>query len=284
MVDTYRRIQFEDDEMRKSKALINPPSETSLSLIQETLDQNRTLLIAGVCTVQYRGRATSTLEEGERLLFIKADGNVLVHRPTGLEPINYMSSTSNSIADRNTGGCFFHTTFVENELVITILNRKLREHLKISFTHISAILSLDFVDSGDFYLYASEKDMQRAILLKPVLIEEGFRVINYEKKITPGFIDVYGMDSQGRFVVVEIKRRSADRSAVMQLQKYLNVIRGERNNNVRGIVAAPRLSKGVQKLLATLNIEFKMLDPKTCAELLDKTRQRDTLDRYFNAN
>jgi hypothetical protein len=253
-------------------------------LIQEALDQNRTLLIAGMCTVQYRGRATSILEDGERLLFIKADGNVMVHRPTGLEPINYMSSSSDSAADRKTSGCFFHTNLTGNQLVITILNRKLSEHLKISFTNISAVLSLDIVDNGNFYLYASEKDMQRAILLKPALIEEGFRVINYEKRITPGFIDVYGMDSQGRFVVVEIKRRSADKSAVMQLQKYLDVIRGERTDKVRGIIAAPRVSKGIQKLLVTLNIEFKMLDPKTCAELLDKTRQRDTLDRYFDVS
>jgi RecB family endonuclease NucS len=267
--------------MQKSKALINPSSDFSLALIQEALEYNRTLVIAGLCNVQYRGRATSTLEEGERLLCIKADGNVLVHRPRGLEPINYMSSSSDSMADRKTSGCFFHTTLAGNQLVITVLNRKLREQLKITFTNISAILSLDFVDSGAFYLYATEKDMQRAILLKPALIEEGFRVINYEKRIAPGFIDVYGIDSQGQFVVVEIKRRTANRSAVMQLQKYLDVIRGERSDQVRGIIAAPRISKGVQQLLVTLNIEFKLVDPKTCAELLDKTRQRDTLDRYF---
>ena len=270
--------------MQKSKALINPSSEPSLALIQEALNHNRTLVIAGLCNVQYRGRATSTLEDGERLLFIKADGNVLVHRPSGLEPINYMSSSSDSTVDRTASSCFFQTSLVENQLEISVLNRKLRERLKISFNNISAILSLDFTDKGAFYLYASEKDMQQAILLKPTLIEDGFRVINYEKRIPPGFIDVYGIDSQGQFVVVEIKRKTADRSAVMQLQKYLDVIRGERTEQVRGIIAAPRISKGVQKLLVTLNIEFKMVDPKTCAELLDKTRPRETLDRYFDGD
>lgn len=270
--------------MQKSKALINPSSESSLALVQEALDRNRTLVIAGMCNVQYRGRATSTLEEGERLLFIKADGNVLVHRPSGLEPINYMSSSSDSTVERKASGCFFHTTLVENKLEMTVLNRKLREHLKISFTTISAILSLDFIDEGAFYLYASEKDMQRAIILKPTLIEEGFRVINYEKRISPGFIDVYGIDSQGQFVVIEIKRKTANRSAVMQLQKYLDVIRGERTEQVRGVIVAPRISKGVQKLLVTLNIEYKMVDPKTCAQLLDKTRSRYSLDRYFDGD
>ena len=48
--------------MQKSKALINPSSDSSLALIQEALDQNRTLVIAGLCNVQYRGRATSTLQ------------------------------------------------------------------------------------------------------------------------------------------------------------------------------------------------------------------------------
>ncbi len=284
MTETNQSAQDKDDTMLKSKALINPTSDISLSLIQEGVNHNRTLLIAGICTVEYHGRANSTLENGERMLFIKADGNVLVHRPTGLEPINYMSSSSSSPVDRNISGSLIHPTLKGNQLIISILNRKLREHLKISFTNISAILSLDFIDDGNFFLYASEKDMQRAILLKPALIENGFRIINYEKRITPGFIDVYGMDSTGRFVVVEIKRGTANRSAVMQLQKYLDVIRGERNESVRGIIAAPRVSKSVQKLLIALNIEFKLLDPKTCAELLDKSIPRDTLDRYFDVD
>jgi RecB family endonuclease NucS len=126
--------------------------------------------------------------------------------------------------------------------------------------------------------------MQRAVLAHPSLIEEGFRPITYEKRVTPGFIDVYGVDAQGRFVVVEIKRKTGSRAAALQLAKYLEVVRGDRDEGVRGVLAAPSLGRGVQKLLSTLNLEFKSLDPRRCAELLDRVRREEGLDAYFTSS
>ena len=90
----------------------------------------------------------------------------------------------------------------------------------------------------------------------------------------PGFIDVYGTDEKGRFVVVEIKRKTAGRRAALQLSKYVEAIRGMVNREVRGILAAPHLGKGVQRLLMTLGLDFKALDPKTCAEVLTRSRTK----------
>jgi RecB family endonuclease NucS len=63
--------------------------------------------------------------------------------------------------------------------------------------------------------------MQKAILLEPSLLEEDFKPISYEKKVEPGFVDVYGVDKKGRFVVVEIKRKTAGKEAALQLAKYI---------------------------------------------------------------
>ncbi len=71
------------------------------------------------------------------------------------------------------------------------------------------VSALNLSDSGDFLLHASEDDMHRAILLKPELLEEGFKPISWEKKVEPGFVDIYGEDKNGKLVIVEVKRKTA---------------------------------------------------------------------------
>lgn len=270
--------------------LKRPVPDEALKTLRSGLSNQRTVVIAGVCNVRYTGRARSTLEDGERLVIVKADGNVLVHRPTGMEPVNYMSSTGKEGASeltrrtRTPSGCLFETSVDGSNVILKVVQRRSRESLTIIFRDVYAMTLLNLVDTGTFALHASEKDMQRAVLAYPSLIEEGFRPITYEKRVTPGFIDVYGVDAQGRFVVVEIKRKTGSRAAALQLAKYLEVVRGDRDEGVRGVLAAPSLGRGVQKLLSTLNLEFKPLDPRRCAELLDRVRREEGLDAYFTSS
>lgn len=270
--------------------LKQPLLDEALKALRRGLSNQRTVVIAGVCNVKYNGRARSTLEDGERLVIVKADGNVLVHRPTGLEPVNYMPSTGkerSSELTRRVGmpqGCLFETSVDGSNMILKAIQRKSRESLTIIFREVYAMTLLSLVDGGTFALHASEKDMQRAVLAHPNLIEEGFRPITYEKRVTPGFIDVYGVDAQGRFVVVEIKRKTGNKAAALQLAKYMKVIRGDRDEGVRGVLAAPSLGRGVQKLLSTLNLEFTPLDPRRCAELLDRVRRDEGLDAYFRSS
>ena len=114
------------------------------------------------------------------------------------------------------------------------------------------------------------------------LLEEGFEPISFEKKVDPGFIDVYGMDKNGKLVVVEIKRKSADKQAVIQLSKYVKSIKSRVNREVRGILVAPDLARGVQTFLETSSLEFKPLDPKQCESVLRRTRDMK-LDTFFPA-
>ncbi len=266
--------------------LTHPILTEAATALRRGLAQQRTIVIAGVCSVRYRGRARSTLEEGARLVIVKADGNVLIHRPTGLEPVNYMPSAGKERAtpsSRRSGapsGCLFETRVDGSTLSLTAVQRRSRERLTIVFRDIYTLSVLNLVDSGVFALHASEKDMQRAVLVRPSLIEEGFRPIIDEKRVPPGFIDVFGVDEAGHVVVVEIKRTVGSKAAALQLAKYLEVVRGDRGAAVRGILAAPRLGRGVQPLLATLNLEFKSLDPRRCAEVLDRERWVAGLDAY----
>jgi RecB family endonuclease NucS len=65
------------------------------------------------------------------------------------------------------------------------------------------------------------------------------------------------------------------------LAKYVEPIKAKVNREVRAVLVAPSLAKDVQRLLVTLGLEFKSLDPKTCAEVLKKT-ENSKLESFFN--
>ncbi len=239
--------------------------------IEKALFQKRTLIIAGNCHVHYSGRARSTLDPGERLLIIKEDGSLLVHRPVGYEPVNWQPA-----------GSVFHVQIKPGELEIHGVRQKPRESVRITFTEVLLVSALSLADTGEFLLYATEDDMHRAILLKPDLFEEGFKPISWEKKVEPGFVDVYGEDKEGRLVVIEVKRKTANKEAALQLAKYIEPIRGKINRELRGVLVAPDIGKDVQRLLLTLGLEFKSLDPKKCAEVL-KRASNAKLETFFNS-
>jgi len=248
----------------------NPTVEKAVSLVRDAFSKQKALLIVGNCWVDYRGRASSKLELGERIVIFKEDGSLLVHRPVGYEPVNWQPP-----------GCVFHASAVGKVLQIRAVRRKPPESVRISFDNVYLLSVLSLVDKGEFALHASEEDMQKAILMEPSLVEDGFKPISYEKKVEPGFVDVYGVDKAGRFVVVEIKRKTANKEAALQLAKYVEAVRGLVNREVRGILAAPSLAKGVQRLLVSLGLDFKALDPKKCAEVLSGKAETRRLHEFF---
>jgi RecB family endonuclease NucS len=255
----------------KLSVLTEPTLEETKIVIEKAFVQRKTIFIAGNCRVDYTGRANSKLEIGERFLIIKSDGSLLVHRPTGYEPVNWQPS-----------GSIFHVQTQDNILEIQAIRQKHKENVKIQFSKIYTVTTIMLLDAGEFILNASEEDMHRAILLNPELIEEGFKPISWEKKVEPGFVDVYGMDKTGRLVVIEVKRKAATKKAVLQLAKYIEAIKQKADRQVRGIIAAPDLGKDVHALLITNGLEYKELHPKKCAEILKKTGPTIKLEQFFN--
>jgi endonuclease len=251
--------------------LTHPTLADAAKLIEKAFAQRRTLIVAGTCHVHYVGRASSTLEPGERMLIIKADGSLLVHRPVGYEPVNWQPA-----------GSIFHVQVKDGDnLEVHAVRQKPRENVKITFTDVLMVSAMNLDDSGEFMLFASEEDMHRAIILKPELFEEGFKPISWEKKVEPGFVDIYGEDKNGKLVIVEVKRKTASKEAALQLAKYIEPIKAKINRELRAVLVAPSLGKDVQRLLATLGLEYKALDPKTCAEVLRKT-ENSKLESFFN--
>jgi len=262
---------------------VEPSLREAAEIIKENL-RKRVILVVGKCWVNYRGRASSKLGLGERMVIIKEDGALLVHRPKGYEPVNWMPG----------GKLSFYIKLISEEqltvkqrsknspstgvLLIKAVRRKPAETVNIFISSVYLLSVLKIADEAEFSLYASEEDMQKAILLEPSLVEDGFRPVAYEKKVEPGFLDVYGVDKNGRFVVVEIKRKTAGKEAALQLAKYVESVREAVNREVRGILVAPSIAKGVQRVLTTLGLDFKALNPKRCAEILARMETKKLED------
>ena len=250
--------------------LQNPSLKDAADIIKQGISRHRTVVIAGKCIVDYDGRASSKLEIGERLVIFKPDGSALVHRPKDYSPVNWQPS-----------GSIFSTKLGKDELVIRVFRRKEKESMVICFTELQMVSVMDLIDNGEFTLYASEKEMQEAILFKPALLESGFRPMSKEMAVDPGFIDIIGYDVNGILTVVEIKRVKANKKAVEQLKKYMDVIDLDENRLVRAILVAPEITDNGLELLLELGYEFKALTPQECSEIL-KQKKGTPLTAFFN--
>ncbi len=259
-----------DDAKRASTILQNPDISSAIPIVKRALSEHKTLIVVGECSVEYSGRAVSKLKTGDCIVIIKSDGSVLVHRPSDYAPVNWQPP-----------GCLFETLALRDKILLRAVRQRPREVVRILFSKLQLVGVLDLVDEGEFALYASEEDMRRAILAHPDMVESGFRVIKYEKRVNPGFIDVYGIDATGRLTVIEVKRRAAGKTAVLQLARYVEALKGS-EKEVRGIIVAPGLAKGSQTLLATLNLEFIALSPEKCANILVRARNEKGLDSYIH--
>jgi hypothetical protein len=239
----------------------NPSLEEAHDTIKSGISRKKTVIVVGSCTVNYEGRASSELGLGERICIFKPDGSAQIHRPRDSVPVNWQPP-----------GSLFRTRHDDDGLLMRIFRRKANEVLEVRFKEIMMLAALDLVDVAAFNLYASEEDMKKAILLQPNLLEEGFRPIASEKPVEPGFIDILGRDSRNVLTVVEIKRKAADRDAVLQLRRYVNAFQTDAKMEMRGIIVAPEMKKGAQKTLASLGLEFKVVSPQTCADVLRRRK------------
>jgi endonuclease len=256
--------------MEKRQVILESPNlEEGLLAVRLGISRHKTIVIAGNCHVDYEGRANSKLESGERLSILKPDGSALVHRPRDYPPVNWQPP-----------GSLYKTSLLSEGLVIRVYRRKDNEVMVITYTTLIMVAILDLRDSGDFNLYASERDMQQAILLQPSLLEEGFQPVAHEHSVDPGFIDILGRDKEGVLTIIELKRVKASKEAVLQLKKYMDVIDLDAGRRVRAILVAPEIGKGVQELLSSLGYEYKELSPQICADVLKKRRGK-ALSEFF---
>jgi hypothetical protein len=233
--------------------VIKPNAEEALKFIEKTRKSKGDkafFVIIGDCMVDYRGRARSFLDWGERVVMIKQDGTVLVHQPVKREPVNWQPS-----------GSITEYSVEKDYLVLRSRHSRPPEKMKVSFRSLKLVAAVSLRDKADLVIVGMEADVVNDIISNPNIIEEGLRICKREKHVKSGLIDLFGYDQNHIPVVIEVKRSIATISAVQQLRMYVNDIKRDvKESKVRGILCAPRVPDMVKKLLSDYGLEWREVE------------------------
>lgn len=107
-------------------------------------------------------------------------------------------------------------------------------------------------------LGSSEDDMHVWAMRNLQKIDSGLTVTEHESPIPVGDIDVLAEDSDG-WVVVELKKGEAGDNAVGQIKGYMNDLKRETQEEVRGILIAEDFSTRVKRAVADDNVDLYRL-------------------------
>jgi len=233
--------------------LVGPGTEAARAFLDDALDRGALVTVFGRCTVEYDGRAASTLGPGDRHLMLKPDGSVLVHTEEGQQPVNWQPP-----------GCTHEVSVTGNRLRLRSERTTPREELLVEFESVGHAAAFDARDEGEFALSGTEADLRERILEDPDLVEPGFTPLATERDTAAGAVDVYGQDERDRVVVLELKRRRVGPDAAGQLRRYVDALRRElhADTEVRGILVAPSVTDRARRLLAEQGLEFVALGPE----------------------
>ena len=226
----------------------DPAPETVAETVEDAARSGDTVVAFATCEVDYDGRAAGYLGPGDRVVIVKPDGTLLVHRPTGNDPVNWQPPGSTVSAAVEEGEC---TVTARRSSPAEVVRVHLRE------THHVTRFAAD--DTAPLELSGTEADMHEYVLENPEEIEAGLRAIEHERETPYGTVDVYGADAEGRPVVIEMKRRQATLTHVDQLRRYMEQYR-ESNPDARGILVAPAASDRVERALRAADLEFVALE------------------------
>ena len=237
--------------------------ELDVAVFNEALGRNNVIMIGCTCEIHYSGRAESFLGSGDRMIMIKADKTLIIHQPSGSNPINYMKENTS-----------YHLTTEEGKFVIHCSNIPLKEYMDIFISKVHSFQQQQMEDNAKIQLVGSERDMSDMIYENPNLIEPGFKPLSREEHTKYGFIDVFGSDKSNVLVVIECKRYTADLKAVDQLQRYVTKIKQLRGlDKVRGIIAAPEISQNTLQMLHDNGFEYKKISPPKYLERFNKSQK-----------
>ena len=244
--------------------LVSPSLREAHAEIEAGIEARKLVVMVATCSVSYSGRAGSQLGEGDRLIILKKDGCALVHRGRDYQPVNWQPS-----------GCVIKASLNEDSLTVKAVRPSPLESLVVTAKQIQFLGTFHLDDKAEFQMHASEQDMQRAIILQPEIVEPGLKVVDFEKKVPPGFVDVYGIDSEGNTVVIEIKKDPAGFPALKQLSEYLKYLQPAPGKRLRPFIVAPSLAKGVQPTLTRERIEYRQLTLQRSAEIIKQHSRTD---------
>jgi endonuclease len=161
-------------------------------------------LLVARCSVTYEGRLGARLGPALRLVLCKADGSIAIHSDAkAYKPLNWMNPPC---------------TIVESDGEIVARTPK-GETLRIELHEIVHDTTLALGDDRGLEKDGVEAELQQLIAARVAALREGLTLIRREYPTDIGPVDLLCRDSDGRTIVVEVKR-VGEIAGVDQLLRY----------------------------------------------------------------
>jgi RecB family endonuclease NucS len=180
------------------------------------------------------------------VILFKTDGSLCVHADKGYKPLNYMPGP---------------TTVSQDGDVIRVYRPASDESLVIVLQEVFEDSALDLVDEALLERDGAERQIHVLLERAPETIEAGLVVLERERFTDTGPIDLFCRDSDGRTVVVEVKRTRAVAAHVEQLTRYCErVDLDPAHAPCRGILVAPEIAPQARVMCEARGYVFVELD------------------------
>ncbi len=247
-------------------------------VVDDALNGGKFCVVIGHCRVSYEGRAASKLSEGDRVLLIKHDGTFLVHQSTGMTAINYQGpgATVTSVLNDDSPS-----------LTVTAMRKRKegKEQIDVCFERVHFCQAFPLTDDSKLKVLGSERELSDLLMQDLSVLEKGLVPLQQESGPRRGNLDIVARDADGKLVIIELKRRSAELAAVTQLHRYVEELSKRRGETVRGILCAPHISEKALTMAQGWGLEFAKLDYEILASgahIKGLEKKQKSLDE-FNA-
>ena len=229
-------------------------------LLSKEIPSRQLLIIFCNCSIEYQGRSRSVLPEGDRIVIVKTNHSVIIHRPEGYSPVNWQPDSSKiSFRVEERDGA--------KKLLMISIRESPREYLWIWMNKVySIVVAEGMEDRAHFSMYVSENEVKDILERHPEIIEEGLEILSREYRTRVGIIDFIARDRLGRLVAIEVKDEKASMDAAKQLHRYVKQLEKEAGN-VRGILVAPSLTTKASEYLERYGLEKVLYDPQKFMEI-----------------
>lgn len=258
--------------------LTDPDLAAAREFLESALDATRYVSVVGECTVEYSGRATSTLGAGRRHVIVKPDRTVLVHEADGHQPVNWQppggsigvdaesahrDADTDSFDGSDPDGDQHDDVDADGAFVLRANRESPEESLAVRFSTVHQASAYEIGETSSPETVGTEADLKAHVLDSPDVIEPGLQPLATERETPAGPVDVYAEDADGRPVVVELKRTRVGPDAVGQLSRYVDALDRELHADAepRGILVAPSVTDRARQLLAEEGLEYAAVEP-----------------------